>query len=75
MGGAVDKIYEIYFSNKRKYGRSISLRWYSHSCDDTFCSPMTVTRIFSKEKDGYNSVQVGSGTQKKKGLPKAGREP
>ncbi|MCX6752634.1 MAG: 50S ribosomal protein L3 [Candidatus Nomurabacteria bacterium] len=26
---------------------------------------MTVTRIFSKEKDGYNSVQVGFGTQKK----------
>ena len=27
--------------------------------------PITVTRIFSKEKDGYNSVQVGFGSQKK----------
>ena len=27
--------------------------------------PVTVTRIFSKDKDGYNSVQVGFGTQKK----------
>lgn len=32
--------------------------------------PMTVTRIFSKEKDGYNSVQVGSGTQKKERITK-----
>lgn len=27
--------------------------------------PVTVTKIFSKEKDGYDSVQVGFGTQKK----------
>ena len=27
--------------------------------------PVTVTRIFSKEKDGYDSVQVGFGIQKK----------
>ena len=27
--------------------------------------PVTVTRVFSKDKDGYNSVQVGFGTQKK----------
>jgi len=27
--------------------------------------PVTVTKIFEKEKDGYNSVQVGFGTQKK----------
>lgn len=27
--------------------------------------PVTVTRIFSKEKDGYNSIQVGFGVQKK----------
>lgn len=27
--------------------------------------PVTVTRIFEKSKDGYNSVQVGFGTQKK----------
>lgn len=27
--------------------------------------PVTVTRIFSKDKDGYDSVQVGFGTQKK----------
>src|ERR1035437_9890918 len=33
--------------------------------------PMTVTRIFSKEKDGYNSVQVGSGTQKKERITKS----
>ncbi len=28
-------------------------------------APITVTRIFSKENDGYNSVQVGGGVQKK----------
>jgi large subunit ribosomal protein L3 len=28
--------------------------------------PVTVTRIFSKERDGYNSVQVGFGVSKKK---------
>lgn len=28
--------------------------------------PVTVTRIFSKEKDGYDSVQVGVGVDKKK---------
>lgn len=28
-------------------------------------TPSTVTRIFSKEKDGYDSVQVGYGSQKK----------
>ena len=33
-------------------------------------APMTVTRIFSKEKDGYNSVQVGYGTQKKERVTK-----
>lgn len=27
--------------------------------------PVTVTRVFSKEKDGYDSIQVGFGTQKK----------
>src|SRR3989344_1138132 len=27
--------------------------------------PVTVIKIFEKEKDGYNSVQVGFGTQKK----------
>ncbi|HEV7702103.1 MAG TPA: 50S ribosomal protein L3 [Candidatus Paceibacterota bacterium] len=27
--------------------------------------PVTVTRVFSADKDGYNSVQVGFGTQKK----------
>jgi large subunit ribosomal protein L3 len=27
--------------------------------------PVTVTRIFEESKDGYNSVQVGFGTQKK----------
>ncbi len=32
--------------------------------------PMTVTRIFSKEKDGYNSVQVGFGVQKKERISK-----
>ena len=27
--------------------------------------PVTVTRVFEKEKDGYNAVQVGFGTEKK----------
>ncbi len=33
--------------------------------------PVTVTRIFEKEKDGYNSVQVGYGTQKKERINKS----
>lgn len=33
--------------------------------------PATVTRIFEKSKDGYNSVQVGYGTQKKERINKA----
>jgi large subunit ribosomal protein L3 len=33
-------------------------------------TPSTVTRIFSKEKDGYNSVQVGFGVQKKERVTK-----
>jgi large subunit ribosomal protein L3 len=33
--------------------------------------PMTVTRIFEKSKDGYDSVQVGYGTQKKERINKA----
>ena len=33
--------------------------------------PVTVTRIFSKGKDGYNSVQVGFGLQKKERIGKA----
>jgi len=32
--------------------------------------PVTVTRIFEKSKDGYNSVQVGYGTQKKERISK-----
>lgn len=32
--------------------------------------PVTVTRIFEKEKDGYNAVQVGYGTQKKERISK-----
>ncbi len=32
--------------------------------------PVTVTRIFEKSKDGYNSVQVGFGTQKKERITK-----
>lgn len=32
--------------------------------------PVTVTKIFSKEKDGYDSVQVGFGTQKKERVTK-----
>lgn len=33
-------------------------------------TPSTVTRIFSKEKDGYDSVQVGFGLQKKERVTK-----
>lgn len=33
--------------------------------------PVTVTRIFSKEKDGYDSVQVGFGIQKKERISKS----
>lgn len=33
--------------------------------------PVTVTRIFSKDKDGYNAVQVGYGLQKKHRISKA----
>ena len=32
--------------------------------------PVTVTRIFEKSKDGYNSVQVGFGVQKKERVSK-----
>ena len=32
--------------------------------------PITVTKVFSKEKDGYNSIQVGFGTQKKERVTK-----
>ena len=32
--------------------------------------PSTVTRIFEKSKDGYDSVQVGFGTQKKERISK-----
>ena len=32
--------------------------------------PVTATKVFSKEKDGYNSVQVGFGTQKKERISK-----
>jgi large subunit ribosomal protein L3 len=32
--------------------------------------PITVTRIFEKAKDGYNSVQVGAGVQKKERVSK-----
>jgi large subunit ribosomal protein L3 len=34
--------------------------------------PVTVTRIFEKAKDGYDSVQVGFGTQKKPARPREG---
>ena len=34
-------------------------------------TPLTVTQIKSKEKDGYEAVQVGSGTRKEKNLAKA----
>lgn len=33
--------------------------------------PVTVTRVFEKDKDGYNAVQVGFGEQKKERLSKA----
>jgi len=33
--------------------------------------PITVTRVFEKAKDGYDSVQVGYGTQKKQRVNKA----
>ena len=33
-------------------------------------TPVTVTRIFEKSKDGYNSVQVGFGTKKKERVSK-----
>jgi large subunit ribosomal protein L3 len=33
--------------------------------------PVTVTRVFEKSKDGYDSVQVGYGTQKKERINKA----
>ena len=32
--------------------------------------PVTVTKVFEKEKDGYNAVQVGYGTQKKERISK-----
>jgi large subunit ribosomal protein L3 len=32
--------------------------------------PVTVTRVFEKSKDGYNSVQVGFGSQKKERINK-----
>lgn len=35
--------------------------------------PVTVTRVFQKDKDGYNAVQVGYGTQKESRLSKARR--
>jgi large subunit ribosomal protein L3 len=33
-------------------------------------TPSTVTRVFSKDKDGYDSVQVGFGAQKKERITK-----
>lgn len=33
--------------------------------------PVTVTRVFSKEEDGYNSIQVGFGSTKKERINKA----
>jgi large subunit ribosomal protein L3 len=33
--------------------------------------PITVTRVFVSEKDGYNAIQVGYGTQKKGRIGKA----
>ncbi len=33
--------------------------------------PVTVTRVFSKDTDGYNSVQVGFGTQKESRVSKS----
>jgi large subunit ribosomal protein L3 len=35
--------------------------------------PVTVTRVFEKEKDGYNSVQVGFGTEKEHKITKGSR--
>ncbi len=34
-------------------------------------TPSTVTRVFSKDKDGYDSVQVGFGSGKKEKMSKA----
>ena len=34
-------------------------------------TPVTVTKVFSKDKDGYDSVQVGHGEQKKERISKA----
>jgi len=33
--------------------------------------PLVVTRVFEKAKDGYNSIQVGFGEQKKQRINKA----
>lgn len=33
--------------------------------------PVTVTRVFEKSKDGYNSIQIGFGLQKKQRIKKA----
>jgi large subunit ribosomal protein L3 len=33
--------------------------------------PITVTRVFEKSKDGYDSIQVGFGTQKKERVTKS----
>jgi large subunit ribosomal protein L3 len=33
--------------------------------------PVTVTRVFEREKDGYNSVQVGFGVQKKERISRS----
>ena len=35
--------------------------------------PITVTKVFEKAKDGYNSVQVGFGTQKESRVTKGSR--
>jgi len=35
--------------------------------------PITVTRVFEKSKDGYNSVQVGFGVQKESRITKGSR--
>ena len=34
--------------------------------------PVTVTQVKTKEKDGYEAVQVGFGKEKKPNKPKAG---
>lgn len=34
-------------------------------------TPITVTRVFEKSKDGYDSVQVGAGVQKKERVTKS----